>query len=249
MPVNIILAVLLSLLTFLITYSAWYIVRGKAKKERLKAKSTGKDNPEVLQGKYTKNSYCYPKINEVMGYDFVTVVGIPEELRKGPVKKEPNWADSKGIGFTGAVTGVQNESPEDELYPETGAETSQRPEKPMGKPLHSAPAKTEKEEQQEQTEVLPGAYGLSQKEMDALNNMADWTNRDLDLDRGDEYWDNMLNENEDMIDNEGEISPEDLQTAREQEALLAIKQMEDIFDDQETYANDAGEIMREVQNQ
>ena len=245
MIVNIIIAVLLSVLSILLTYAIWYIVRGRAKKDRLSGGKNKGGKAPAPQGPYGPQSYCYPKINEVMGYDFVTVVGIPAELRKPAARKDKSWADTPGIGMK-TVRNYNAESPEDEIYPDDNPS----PETPQNATAPSKPGPTPEEnarEEVEQTEVIPSAYNMSPEEMAAINSMADWTNRDFDAERGDDYWNNILDENEDLVE-EGEISPEDLQTAREREALLAIKEMEDIFDDQDSFAAEAGEIMKEIEN-
>lgn len=146
------IATLLFLGTVFAAYLAWYLFRGRHLRRRRALEAAAETNTrksdKVLRkasgekvSKVGKDSYCYPKINDVMGYEFVNVVSVPEELtlpkQHQPVQEEPenpadtcqqSWGRSSGTGFvTESNTAVstsgsarrQTDNPtEDDTYPE-----------------------------------------------------------------------------------------------------------------------------------
>ncbi len=106
------IALLLFAITSLGLYAIWYIVRGKhvadkkaqEKREKETKARTKKKEPRREEG-IGKDSYCYPKINDVMGYELVKVVNVPKALTfegvsEEPKPKEKTWGDTPGIGMS-----------------------------------------------------------------------------------------------------------------------------------------------------
>lgn len=144
--------------TLVLAYAVWYIVRGRyirqrneAMKEAARKKGPGTAKARDGDWKKDKGSYCYPSINDVMGYGFVNVVKVSDDsftpsLPEGDpiaVKKEPTWDQSSGTGLktesNGAVTAVSSDRSRrdpDEPFPERDdrfpkqAETSEDPNEP-----------------------------------------------------------------------------------------------------------------------
>lgn len=141
-------AAVLVAVTLVLAYVLWYIVRGRyvrQRKQALKAMAKGntpkREEPGKDDGDWKKHkgSYCYPSINEVMGYEFVKVVNVTEAepivpsgnpVMPAPVKEEQKtWGNSEGTGFTtqsnNAVSTISSDGDprtpaEGETYPEEG---------------------------------------------------------------------------------------------------------------------------------
>lgn len=131
MSTNLVIALAVFLLTLVPAYIVWYVVRGRhvrRKKQRKEEDRKKAEGREKKKGKWgvDKDSYCYPSMNDVMGYDFINVVQVPEELKQdnnGGVKEEKTWDKSSGVGLT-AVSHSKtsperhgNEEEENEVYP------------------------------------------------------------------------------------------------------------------------------------
>lgn len=139
-------AAVLVVITLVLAYILWYIVRGRyvrQQKQAVKAMAKG-NTPKREESrrddgdwKKHKGSYCYPSINEVMGYEFVKVVNVTEAepivpsgnpVMPAPVKEEQKtWGNSEGTGFTtqsnNAVSTISSDGDprtpaEGETYPE-----------------------------------------------------------------------------------------------------------------------------------
>ena len=141
-------AAVLVAVTLVLAYVLWYIVRGRyvrQRKQALRAMAQGntpkREEPRKDDGDWKKHkgSYCYPSINEVMGYEFVKVVNVTEAepivpsgnpVMPAPVKEEQKtWGNSEGTGFTtqsnNAVSTISSDGDprtpaEGETYPEQG---------------------------------------------------------------------------------------------------------------------------------
>lgn len=145
-------ASLLFLGTLFAAYVAWYLFRGRHLRRRKAMETTARsasaradkarnERPGEKQRPIGRDSYCYPKINDVMGYDFVNVVSVPEELTRPKTQRsrqdEPdkdaeavtmNWNASMGMGLvtesdtavrTGGSDRTRDENPsEDDTYPD-----------------------------------------------------------------------------------------------------------------------------------
>lgn len=205
--INIVLAGVLFLGTALISYMIWHVLRKRhtstpAGKKEEAASETNKPSP----GKWgvEKDAYCYPRINDVMGFEFVKVVKVPSELTGTGSDKEqglPSWEKSQPInGFnTVSAKETRENQMEDEPYPEK--------ENPM-------PGKTSQPE--EETEQIDGDVttieGFDQNEKMIASNFGEWPHENIGI--PDEDMNIILDNNADMI----EPPPRDeseIQTARE----------------------------------
>lgn len=121
---TVVIAVALSLLTFVCGYLLWYIFRGsRRRRARGLAPMKGSEEPKeeetdtVGPWGFGKDAYCYPKINDVMGFDFVKVVKVPDELRgvKGGkrVTDSPAQLDAGAARPTVTATRTSRPSTED----------------------------------------------------------------------------------------------------------------------------------------
>lgn len=192
-----IIAVLLFLGTLLTAYVGWYVFRGRHDRKRKALEdlartaneraTRAKKKSEPKKGKdgdwqVDKGAYCYPAINDVMGYDFVKVVKVPEHLTapKDPPKpareeteeKHNDWASSSGTGLVtesnDAVTttsygGRRNRTEEDETFPA------------------SAPAReTDQGRQQVESEVADSTVTseISSEDLQDMQNMQSWPVKD-----------------------------------------------------------------------
>lgn len=248
MIANIIIASLLFLLTTALTYAAWYLVRGaRRKKTALKEKDTTQqqDPQEQYDGAYGKQSYCYPKINEVMGYDFVTVVRVPLVQKAAPQPKRIAYDQTSMIGFTnGAVTASSSAQDEDEaMIREDDMETAAGMQETQSAQGHQP-------NRQEPLTATMDEQSVSVEDIELLNKatLCDWPNRDMDETVTDEYVDEMINQNSDRIE-ESEPNEEQLRLSREQEALRRNSQMEKDLDDSERFSSVSMDIMDQLEKE
>lgn len=86
-------------------YFIWYTIRGrhvKEKRRRQKAAADGAAAKPRKKGRWgvPEGSYCYPAINDVMGFEFVKVVASPDFSKPAAPagETETSWANSTGIG-------------------------------------------------------------------------------------------------------------------------------------------------------
>ena len=119
------LSVLLGPLTL---YSLVYGVRKRYLMGRRKDKEdgdTGGKTPGKGEWGVPRDSYCYPEINDVMGFDFVKVVRVDDALtgkaaaREEAAKREGKaWLGTHGIrpGTVSAVTAERRGADEDQTY-------------------------------------------------------------------------------------------------------------------------------------
>lgn len=190
---NILIAAVLFIATLLASYVIWYIIRGRRLRERDAARmqaETGRKNPKsgkkpkAAKGKWgvKKDSYCYPEMNDVMGYEFISVVQVDEELRKAETDKTeaaassdvvrgerrgPNWNDSKGVGLTTVESPDSShryDEEDDDSYPVQG----QYGEKPEG-------VGSDVTEENEETASHVEQEEISQLELDFIHG---WSSND-----------------------------------------------------------------------
>jgi hypothetical protein len=123
----IIVAFLLFVATLVVSYVIWYAIRGrrlrerdaalKAAEKKGRAEGARKKAKSSAKGKWGvgKDSYCYPGMNDVMGYEFISVVKVDENLTnpgEPETKKDSSpagapgrsWDNSTGIGLTTVPT-------------------------------------------------------------------------------------------------------------------------------------------------
>lgn len=175
---NVLIAAFLFLLTVFGLYLIWYIARGKHVAEKKAQESREKEKQGKARPKARKtasvagrDSYCYPKINDIMGYEFVKVVNVPADL-VGPVNNEPEpapkektWGDTAGIGMTKrSVSAVNGDELRRARRQAEGNDSTGIPDEEHMEPAarrepertkhvqHSGPQGTEKEMEIEQEE-------------------------------------------------------------------------------------------------
>lgn len=125
---NIVIASVLFILTLGLVYAFWYVVRGRRKVQN--AATEKKPSPEEQaqaeetetkkrKEGYSRDDYCYPKINDIMGYDFVKVVEVPEHLRPkkdaAPAEPEEKHVPSWDKGSSSGMHAVEGDDVKDEV--------------------------------------------------------------------------------------------------------------------------------------
>ena len=196
MAVNIIIGALLSLLTFFLTYAAMHIIvrRIRARRSTQQKKEQSEQDASVKYvNKYSKEAYCYPTINDVMGYDFVTVEGVTESIETRDPKKEKDDAwqrESRRAGFT-----TVSES-EDEDEPAIEGETSEtRTHKEIE--VNDAETNGDELEEEELVETLPAEFSTIPEELKKFEGQ--WTILDESEQKAEEDWERNIQGNEDII--------------------------------------------------
>lgn len=239
MVINLFVAFILMLLTIIAGYIAWYNLWGsyRKKKRLLDAKT---DKKETYSPKMDRKSYCYPTINDVMGYEFVSVVRVPDELTTG------KHAGKDEISSTGTPTrpagleGISGEERHDEDEPNLPDERGQK------SPLQAE--RKGKGETEDEYDVVESDVKIDPYELEQLNKMNEpWANRDYDDEFTEQMMDVILENNKDLIDNEGALDADSLRIAKEQEVLRSISVMEDFMENTDT-SEAARSLMEDIEN-
>ena len=216
---NILTAVLLFLFSSVFMYIFWYILFGRKQGKRNLDPEKDRDNvgEKEKKGRWgvDKNAYCYPKINDVMGFEFVKVVKVNQDSSSVQQKADnkPSWEESRGIGGLTAIssTETRQEREEDEPYPETG--TTRRPLR--GK------QQSENEETIDESDITQLPFTEDEMKASAFFS-SDWPSRgDCDSVPDDDALDHLLDNNGDLIE-EPHMDKEQENTAREIEELQRI---------------------------
>lgn len=262
---NIIVAVLLFVLTLLSAYIIWYVVRGRHLRERDAARQKAKAKRDDVPAKPTKHprkgkwgvekdSYCYPEMNDVMGYEFISVVKIDEELRKdkkdGPGsvpagdtdESVKNWDKSQGIGLTSTPdsdTGKQiRDNDQDETFPDSNAEGN-------------SPEKIE-EDQPDASAENSGYVDFSQAELDYFTeNGGNWSDNDdvnNSIFNNDEEIRLAMDSNADIFEESGDDQENISRIHREREQLAGFDLLQKRFEERNTDGKDSigASIIREL---
>lgn len=231
MSPNVILAVTLSMITFIIAYIIWYLVRKKAKATD-SIEETEKTEVKEDHSK-DKKSYCYPWINDMMGFEFISVVRVPEELTRS-VEKTSEMAENTVINLLATTDEPSNDEndvqlPDDPNRKENEEDRSKILRRPLRQPANSL--KDRQEEAKEEYDVVETNVGVNPYELQQLDLMAPWTDRDYDNEQSDDMLDAIIRNNPDMIDMEGADEAEAIQIGVEQKALHEheIEMLEDAF--------------------
>lgn len=218
---NLIIAIILFLFTALSLYVIFLMARRGRRKGM--AAPAGDQSAEIMEegdeGKKEKSSkrqkwgvdkdaYCYPDINDVMGFEFVKVVNVPEGLlgiqkaaeaaETEPPKKE--WSQSQGVSGLKIVTTGQNDHVPDEDTP--------YPDQQM--PVRNQPVQTQQPNETETTEATDAdvseVEGYSEQDLESMQSMqgrwGEWPRddeRDLDL-YTEEQLSELVTNNEERIE-------------------------------------------------
>lgn len=150
-----------------------------------------------------KGSYCYPGINDTMGYEFVKVVPVDEDIRpKGVITKAPAETDD-----------------EDGMHVSTVGENVAPRQEETGNVIHAVPDQAEQEEDPAAKRFDDGSdstLDIDAADWGQLN--AAWQSREHDEPAYDEEINRILDENPDFISDE-EPTDEDLEIERQINAL------------------------------
>lgn len=245
---NLIPALILFLLSAVTLYAIWYIIRGRRRGQVTPAvtgnetETTGekKDPVPIPQGKkkYNKKDYCYPTINDVMGYEFVDVVTIPDDLRPN-TDKPVSWHESTGIGMQTEkddenevkvrVETASTNGPDDSDFDNDINEPEREPMKPLktttveqGR-MDEEPATDSGNEGSDNEEDYEDE--LSPDEYEALQNGAadvSWPVRD-----DNNIYDTLLDENPNLIEQEKDNDEEAEKIASEIKEIEYYRQLND----------------------
>ena len=125
---NLVLALAMALMTFFGGYTVWYVLRGRHRKQaRRKAAEERAGAADGIpaephrEGRWGvgRDSYCYPKINDAMGYEFIKIVHVdPGLLETTEPKKEQEVKEGttvKGNTRTTVRTISPDEDPEEAI--------------------------------------------------------------------------------------------------------------------------------------
>ena len=272
MNTNLLAATVLFLLTAAGTYVLWYLVRGRAVEKRKGRREKGRKERKAdegygyKEGTIDKDSYCYPKINEAMGFEFVKVVSVDESLRPvtAPVRKdepspEADWNKSEGIGtmtlsVSAVPAGMDADKYLESLNEGNTVEGLDEKAAPSGGAQRAKPAK-KAEALEPNDDDAPAEESISEEELSYVANFNhDWMNREFDEDdspfASDDALDAMLDENADRID-AAEPSQESIRMSAtisdfEMYAMQAA-QMEQALIERDSLADQAGDIMKELE--
>ena len=230
---NIVIAAILFLLTSLSLYVVWYIVRGHSKKMKRLSRTEadrmekGTPNEEAQGGNIPKDSYCYPKINDIMGYPFISVVRVPQELISDASKtdREPEWGGSESIGLKAVPAGKEEkEVDEDEPWLNEDRDRVINQWNQGNKGREATPPSPADEH--ETVDLGENVSGEDVEMLDQLGSMTEWTNRDFADSIPDDELNAVINNNGDLID-QPELTDEDYRTAQEAEALQRMRELEE----------------------
>ena len=201
-----------------------------------------------------KDAYCYPSINDVMGFEFVTVqkvetelLGTQKENERKPESTQPqrqiSWGESQGIGGLRAVSRTQQASStqEDDAFPE-----EENHKRPAPYSARNAQQDTQQaEEPVEQVKETEEVEGISEEELDFQQSTqsmwGEWENRDEQNIMSEEEMRNLINSNEELIEEPRE-DDEQKRIADE------IEKLRDAFKatEKETYQEEIGNLMDEL---
>lgn len=213
--INILLAGLLFLGSSLIVYMTWYMIQRRNKET---PNTKGKEAQQEKRHKgekwgVEKDAYCYPKINDIMGFEFVKVVKVDSEKTDPEPQPEPrpNWEESKGIGGLTAVSSneMNQEREEDEPYPDPTAQRYTRPQRQQPQQEN-----TENVEEEDITQL----NDVREEDLLEGNNFEEWPDHDNNSLPSDEEFGQILNNSEGIIE-PPEMNSEQITTAKEIEDL------------------------------
>lgn len=210
MNVNIIIAALLAVLTSLMAYAAWYIVRGRNKIEKAAAAKAKENKPAKKDGKEPKKEpYYHAAINDVMGYEFVSVVPVPEYLledKKQEEEQADKWAEQRAVGLTTISDSTEEQNPDNpDIYIPRDRPQSGAVEQPTAG----------EEPTQENVEEVETVAEMDPETIEDINRVGgEWNHRDIEDGFSDEYLDVIIDKNADMIEMTGHTE-DDYRTSEE----------------------------------
>lgn len=259
---NLWIAVVLFILTTLMLWGILLLAKKRNGKKTTESTTENENEGEepTHNGKEKwgvgKDAYCYPSINDVMGFEFVTVQKVENELlgtqKENEKKTEDDqpartvsWGESQGIGGLRAVSRTQQASStqEDDAFPEEG-----NPQRPAPYSARNAQQNTQRaEEPVEEVKETEEVEGISEEELDFQQSTqsmwGEWENRDEQNMMSEEEMRNLINSNEELIE---EPREDDEQKRIGNE----IEKLRDAFNatEKNTYQDEIGSLMDELDN-
>lgn len=204
-----ILTFFLLILTVFSLYAYWRFIKlhrsKKGEKTDVDTEDKEKEHKRKQKWGVEKDAYCYPKINDVMGFEFVKVVKVKNastadkpqnnaEPERRPFSETPAEGKLRTISY-----GQRRDwTDEDQPYPE---EDRYRPMQIAENRPRLRPIKTG-ETQPDEADITNMEEFDENELLLAQNSFAgqDWPNRDFDSCPSEEEWNMLLNENEDLIE-------------------------------------------------
>lgn len=193
--ISILIAAVLFVITSLVVYMIWRVLTRKQHKEEPDSAKKTESEP-LKKGKWgiDKDSYCYPSINDVMGFEFVRVIKVNDDLTQKEQNADPlpDWGTSKGsIGMTTTSTrSSSQETGDDEPFPETNymQETRKKRQPEMQEDGGDT--------QQEDDNIL---HDITQEDLLEAQTTMEWP-RNNDNFSTDEEFINIIDQNQEFIE-------------------------------------------------
>lgn len=209
-PAAVIAALLFILMSFVI-YVTYYILWGRHRKNIRKEKKQQENRPNVFKGDdkntrwgVAKDSYCYPIINDILGYEFIKIIKVPVNGQKEEIAKEEqteNGTRPKRVGLTTSTeTGNTEQNNEGNVINEPVESTADRQDN----------GKEENEERETNDDRLPAdeldkvESGFTEDEMEDLEEYEEYVNDpfpafDPSNQMTDEEYDEFTSSNEERL--------------------------------------------------
>ncbi len=256
-----VVAVLMFLLMTAVIYVTYYIlwgrhrknVRKEEKKHETETVKNKEDNGNVRWG-VSKDSYCYPTINDILGYEFIKIIKVPvdgqKEEKVKDVQTEYETRPKKAGLMTSTDAGNTEQDNEGNVINEPVESTAGRQQ--------AEEIKEEKENKEANDDRLPVdeldkvESGMSDDEMEALEEYEGYLdnpfpgNDPLNEMSDSEYHD-FLSSNEDRLP-DGETEPDTDEVQDEERKIYEMMQQNSIAQQElmEELHNKTNRIMSEM---
>ena len=234
---NLFLAIFLFSLTTAAGYVVWYVIRGQRDREMRKrrglkpddeAQEPSKKAKKKLKWGLEKDAYCYPDINDVMGYEFVSVIKVPGELTKNQKaatkqeEKRPTWETARGIGGLMTVSYSDRQDKGNPDLPDHTGPTISRMTAPEPGPQENTDVETPGEK------IIVVQNDIFEEDIDRLMNgvpadFDEWPAEDSAQYSSEEQINAILESNKGSIDES--LDPDTMKTAEELEYVKNIKEL------------------------
>ena len=212
--INLFAAFFLFLLSSAMLYVTWYVMHGRKRKNGNLSGENKNEQTDVPQTKkksknkkwgYSKEDYCYPGINDVMGFEFVKVIKLKDEpqiTNDNPEKtvQKPDWEQSRGLGSlsTESINATRQDIEEDSPFPENDTPGKDNSTSSFQNKFKQAPETESENNKIEESEITEADF--STVEYEAAMAWEGWENHEDDSFQDDEYINKMLDENPEMIE-------------------------------------------------
>lgn len=245
-----IIAALLAILTGPpAAYTLWYLLRGRYLKSKQKdrkspagkegAAEPGTEGEEDADASANsrwgvkRDAYCYPKINDVMGFEFVGVIKVDDriagrvrETADGAGENKPAWGESQGIGTSLVKTRATTEqdAPDEDDF-DGYAEENERHAVPTppADDLNPAVTDDEDDERDRDSYITPEVL----KDLTEMSRFGGWTHSEEDFEISDDDYAKILADGMDrgLVDSESAEDEQALEDGRQTSELARIEQL------------------------